>query len=127
MLKILPVQNKEEQEKFCGLCGIPYDADFMSYAAFDGETFRGIVNFRIAEKSCIIYKIKLYNGADDYLALYLLGKAPLNFADMCGIKNAVFADSDNYELADKLEFINENGNRTLNLEGYFESPCQRHK
>ncbi len=125
MLEILPVKTKEEQKEFCEKVGIDHDPDMMAYAAYDNKVFRGISLFRIVEKDCVIYKIKLLDGIDDYLASYLLAKAPLNFADLCGIKTAIFADEDK-KLAGDLEFLEKDGVYTLCLENYFTTPCSRH-
>ncbi len=125
MLEILPVKEKSEQEEYCKTVGIDYDPDMMAYAAYDNKIFRGISLFRIVGKDCVIYKIKLIDGVDDYLASYLLAKAPLNFADLCGVKSAIFAD-ENKKLAGDLEFLEKDGVYTLSLEGYFTTPCSRH-
>ena len=127
MLKIIPVQEKKEQEEFCNKVIVEYDPDEMCYAAFDDDVFVGISLFRIIDKKCIIYNISLLPDKDDYLATYLLAKAPMNFAELCGIKTAVFKDK-NIELAKKLEFKDNNGNGVfeVSLEGYFTTPCQRH-
>ena len=72
MLKITPVREKEKQKEYCEKCGLPYDADQMCYAAFDDDEFRGISLFRIIDKLCVLYEMKLLDGIDDYLAIYLL-------------------------------------------------------
>ena len=126
MLEIKPVRTKEEQKEFCALVGIDDNADMMAYAAFDNKIFRGVSLFRIVGKDCVIYKIKLLDGIDDYLATYLLAKAPLNFAEMCGIKSAIFKDDDK-KLALDLEFLEKDGEYRLSLENYFTTPCSRHK
>ncbi len=126
MLKVLPVQEKEKQKEYCEKCGLVYDADQMSYAAFDDGEFRGVSVFRIIKQQCILYEMKLLPGVDDHLAIYLLAKAPLNFADMCGIKEAVYK-GENTQLAKELEFLGKDGAFTLNLEGYFTTPCHRHE
>ena len=126
MLKVIPLQEKTKQKEYCDELLIKYDPDEMCYAAFDGEDFRGIALFKIKGDRCVITRIKLPSGVDDHLAEYLLGKAPLNFADLCGIKKAAYLD-ENKSLARELEFVEADGEYILNLEGYFESPCHRHK
>lgn len=125
MLKVLPVRDKELQKDYCLRCGMVYDPDQMCYAAHEEETFLGISLFRIVGKACVIDKVTLTENTVDPLALHLLGKAPLNFADLCGIQEAIFRDS-NKALARELEFIEKDGVFTVNLEGYFTSPCSRH-
>ena len=125
MLEILPVKTKEEQKAYCEELGLDHDPDMMAYAAYDNKVFRGISLFRIVGKDCVIYKIKLIDGIEDYLARYLLAKAPLNFADLCGIGTAIFADEDK-KLATDLEFLEKDGVYTLSLKNYFTTPCSRH-
>ena len=35
MLQIKPIQEKEEQERICILCGAQYDPDLLAYAAYN--------------------------------------------------------------------------------------------
>ena len=125
MLKITPVTDKELQKEYCENVGIGYDADKMCYAAYDDGKFRGISLFRIVEKSCVIYNIRLLDGIDDYLAVYLLAKAPMSFCEQIGVKTAVFED-ENKELAKKLEFVEKDRVYKVDLEGYFTTPCKKH-
>lgn len=124
MLKISAVQDKSLQREYCELVKISYDADLMCYAAYDDGEFVGISLFSLKNKSCIIHKIQLLPNKKDYLATYLLAKAPMNFADLCGFKNAVFEDDD-IKLAKELEFTETDGVYSVSLEGYFTTPCQK--
>lgn len=125
MLKITPVADKEIQKEYCEAVGLCHDADKMCYAAYDDGVFRGVSLFRIVGKSCVIYEIKLLDGIDDFLAVYLLAKAPLSFCEQIGIMHAQYLAEDK-ELARKLEFVEKDGEYTLDLEGYFTTPCKRH-
>ena len=125
MLQILPVRDKDTQKDYCDKLAIEYDADLMAYAAFDGEEFRGLSLFRILGKDCVIYKIKLRDGISDHLAQYLLAKAPMNFAELCEIKTAIFKDEDN-SLAKELKFTEKDGVLSVSLEDYFTTPCKGH-
>ena len=122
MLQVLPVEDKELQREYCETVGVEYDADQICYAAYDNGELRGISLFRIIDKYCVIFRIKLADGVSDHLAEYLLAKAPMNLCDRCGIKKAVFKDK-NEALAKELEFIEKDGIYTLDLEGYFTTPC----
>lgn len=124
MLKISAVQDKSMQENYCDLVKVPYDADLMCYAAYDNDNFVGISLFSINENGCTIHKIKLLPDTDDYLATYLLAKAPMNFADLVGTKTAIFMD-DNKKLANELGFSEKDGIYSVSLEGYFTTPCQK--
>lgn len=125
MLKITPVPDKELQKEYCENVGIPYDADKMCYAAYDDGVFRGVSLFRIVDKSCVIYDIKLLDGIEDYLAVYLLAKAPMSFCEQIGIKKAIY-EAEDKSLAQKLEFVLKDGVYVVDLEGYFATPCKKH-
>lgn len=138
MLKVLPVRDKEKQKEYCALLSLEYDPDLMCFAACESESesaddgkeqteeFLGLSLFHIAGDVGVIDLVKLKDGLDDYLARYLLAKAPLNFVDLCGIHKATYRDSDR-DLARKMEFVEKDGVFTLDLTNYFTSPCSRHK
>ena len=125
MLKITPVGDKELQKQYCEAAGVTHDADQMCFAAYDDAVFRCGSLFRIVGKCCVIYDIKLIDGIEDYLAVYLLAKAPLSFCERIGIMEAWY-EAEDKELAKKLEFVEKDGKYTLDLEGYFTTPCKRH-
>ena len=104
--------------------GAEYDPDRLYYAAHEGEALLGVSQFHIEGDTVVIDRVRLKDGTDDHLAKYLLAKAPLNFADLCGIQKARF-DDPNRDLARELEFIEKDGVFTVNLDGYFTSPCKR--
>ena len=125
MYEIKRVEDKNEQENFCSLCGIEYDADAFCYSAWSEGEFAGVSQFRIIGKSAHIFDVVLKDGFTDRNCLYLLGKATLNFVDLCHIKTAVFFGKDE-ELAKTLLFKKTEEGYTLSLEGYFESACSGH-
>lgn len=125
MYEIKRVEDKSEQEKFCRICGVEYDEEAFCYSAYSEGEFAGISLFRIIGKSAYIYDVVLKDGFTDRNCLYLLGKATLNFVDLCTIKTAVFLGKDT-ELAKTLLFKEEDGKYLLSLEGYFESACSGH-
>jgi hypothetical protein len=92
MLEIKPIQSKEEQEAACVRCGVPYQADMMAYSAKDDGKFIGVAQFTMIEGAGYINNITLTEGTDDFEALFLLGRAMLNFIDLCGIHQAYCAE-----------------------------------
>lgn len=92
MLEIKPIQSKEEQEAACARCKIPYDAEMMAYAAKDNGNFIGMSQFTILSEAGYIQNITLTEGLQDFEALFLMGRAMLNFIDLCGIHRAYCAD-----------------------------------
>ena len=126
MFEIKSVQTKEEQEKICGLCGINYDAECMAYAAFENNNLLGVSQFRILGEYAVIYDLANTAGVDDTAVLVIIGKATLNFIDLCGIKDAIIKQL-NKNLPDLLGFKQDKHDVwRVNLEGYFDSPCCKH-
>lgn len=125
MLEIKPIQTKAEQKDFCDECGIPYRVEAMAYSAKDNGEFIGMSQFRIVGNCGEIYDLSNKTGISDIEALIITGKATLNFIDMCGVKFAKIYTEEN-NLPTLLEFKKNASNEwTLDLEGYFNSPCQR--
>ena len=91
MLTIKPIQEKSDQAAACRRCGIPYDADCLAYSADEDGEFVGMCQFNIGAGMGYIQNIALREGLDDFEALFLLGRATLNFIDLCDIHTAACA------------------------------------
>lgn len=92
MLEIKPIQSKEEQQAYCAQCGVAYDAECMAYSAKDNGKFIGVAQFTMLEGAGYIKSISLIKDLDDFEALFLMGRAMLNFIDLCGIHQAYCAE-----------------------------------
>ncbi len=123
MLKILPIQTKEEQKKLCELCGVEFDADLLAYAASVDDRIAGICQFKLTDKGGVISSFAA--AADFYSrdALFVLGRGTLNFIDLCGVHYATFvADFADEELLRMIGFKkNSDGVYDVDLEGFFTS------
>lgn len=128
MLKILPIQSKADQELFCSRCGVTYRADALAYAASVDDNFIGICQFRTAGEVGEVFDLTLVPGVEDFEAIFLMGRAALNFIDLCGVHKAVYAS----EKADEslLKAVgfkkNQNGIFEMDLKDFFLHPCQHH-
>ena len=123
MLKILPIQTKEEQKKLCETCGAEFDADLLAYAASVDDKIAGICQFKLTDKGGII---STFAPAKDFYsreALFVLGRGTLNFIDLCGVHYAIFdADFEDKELLRMIGFKeNAEGVLDVDLEGFFTS------
>jgi len=136
MLEIKPIQTKEEQKEICGVCGVEFSPDCLAYGAkengvfdFDRTSFvAGVSQFRILGKYAVIYDLANAVGIDDLEVLILMGKAMLNFVDLCGVKDVIIKTENiqNKNLIKILGFKEDNsGVYKLNLKDYFDSPCQK--
>ena len=64
----------------------------MAYSAKDNDNFIGVAQFTMEKGAGYINNITLIEGLDDFEALFLMGRAMLNFIDLCGIHQAYCAD-----------------------------------
>ncbi len=88
MLEIKPIQSKAEQETACTRCAIPYDPDCMAYACLDDGAFIGMAQFNIESGAGLLRQVTTIPGHHDFEALFLMGRAVLNFMDLCGVHKA---------------------------------------
>ena len=84
MLKITPIQTKEEQAKLCAVCGIEYDPACLAYRAYDDERFLGMTQFRFGSGHGIIKNIVSAPGVVDFEAMFIMGRATMDFIDRIG-------------------------------------------
>lgn len=127
MLEVKKIQNKDEQRRLCVSWGIGYMADALAYSAVAGTDPIGIVQFAIREKAGVIYNITLRPGIDDGDALFIMGRAAMNFVDLCKVTDMYYEDTDK-KLGGLLGFkSNEEGRLYMNLKGFFDEPCNRRK
>ena len=120
MLIIKPIQTKREQEEICVECGALYNPDALAYSAREDEALLGVSQFRILGQYAQIYDLCNVRGVEDFEALIIMGRAVLNFVDLCGVKEAYISAS-NLSLNKALGFKEVDGRWHLSLEGYFDS------
>lgn len=132
MLEVLPIQTKIEQEAICARCGILYDADCMAYhALIDGELC-GICQFYMNGdgghiRSLALVKDRVVSERNRVESLFVMGRAALNFIDLCGVHIAYFEDRGFAEesMIKSIGFSKDNKGRwAMNLEGFFTEPCK---
>ncbi len=126
MLRARAVRDIEEQKRCCDACNMIHNGDLLYFAIFENETdCLGACSFRFGPEGAKIIDLKPKKDADyDDEAMYILGKATLNFVDLTGVKSAVFLAND-LRMARLLEFYEKDGVMQVNLENYFNEPCAR--
>ena len=125
MLEIKPIQDKTAQKALCELCGTSYNPSALAYSAYDGGAPVGICQFRIIEDAGHLYDLCNTVGVDDLEALIIMGRATLNFIDLCGVHKAFF-DGERDGAAKAVGFSKKDGKWYADLTGMFESPCKKH-
>lgn len=126
MLEIKPIQDKNAQKALCELCGAVYNPSTLAYSAYDNGAPVGICQFRIIEEHGYMYDLCNTVGVDDLEALIIMGRAALNFIDLCGIHTAYFEGTETRG-AIAVGFREKEGKLFADLSGMFESPCKNHK
>ncbi len=129
MLEVLPLQSKAEQEALCARCGVTYDPDMMAYGAtVDGEAV-GICQFTMNDRGGSLHCIAVVPGHTAFDTPFLLGRAALNFIDLCGVHCATYDGPLNDEALIRAIGFEKNaeGRYFVDLTDFFTSPCQHHK
>lgn len=122
MLKILPIETKEEQKRITSLCSIPYQVEALAYAAYDEGVLVGAAQFLLKDAVCRLTDIRNADGVEDAEALFIMGRGLLNFVDLCGIHDAYapYPERTDAALLAKIGFFpNEKGELYMNLRGFF--------
>ena len=129
MLEVLPIQDKQEQEALCARCNVPFRTELLAYKALvDGE-LRGVCQFTMrADGGRIVDFAHVPNGYE-FEPMFVMGRATLNFIDLCGVHTAFFdAEYDNEALIKAIGFSkNADGRFEVDLTDFFTEPCQRSK
>ena len=118
MITVLPIQTKKEQKELAGRCGVPFREELLAYRAENDGTFAGICQFRMDAKGGHIADLACPVGGTDEDALFVMGRAALNFIDLCGAHDAEKCIED--KMARKIGFVDKNGKLKMNLRGVFD-------
>ena len=126
MLEVLPIQNKQEQEALCARCNIPYRAEMLAYQALVEKELRGICQFTMNADGGKIVDFAHVPELYEFEPMFVMGRAALNFIDLCGVHRAYFdAEYDNETLIKAIGFSkNAEGRYEMDLTDFFKEPCQ---
>lgn len=90
MLEVYPIQTKDEQKELCQLCGIEYDVNKMAYKGIMSGKLIGVLQFAIKGDCGYVYDLENVKGIEDNEILFVLGRAALNFIDLCTVTKNYF-------------------------------------
>lgn len=129
MLKVLPIQSKEEQEDICRRCGVKYRADALAYVATVDDRLAGVSQFRLTAEGGIVYDLSPALDLNDFEAMFVMGRGTLNFIDLCGVHKAYYeGEIKDAALLRAVGFKElEDGRYFIDLEGFFTDHCHNHK
>lgn len=123
MFKISAIQDLDGQAKIAALCGTQARDGFFAYVMRDcdsGEVM-GFSQFEISGEG-YISDLRSAVGASDFEAMFILGRATMNFIDGCGahICRAPTDASDDESLLRAIGFRKENGEYIADMNGMFD-------
>ena len=129
MLEVLPIQDKKEQEALCARCNIPYRAEMLAYQALVEKELRGICQFTMNADGGKIVDFAHVPELYEFEPMFVMGRAALNFIDLCGVHRAFFdAEYDNELLIKAIGFAkNADGRYEMDLTDFFKEPCKHSK
>lgn len=86
MFKISPIQSATEQIECANKCNCEYKEGSFAYKMCDNDSgeLMGFAQFEITENGGYLHDLRPAVGYDDYEAMFILGRATMNFIDLCG-------------------------------------------
>ncbi|MBR5460220.1 MAG: hypothetical protein IKV53_05075 [Clostridia bacterium] len=126
MLVANPIQNKDEQKTICELCGIPFRPEAFAYSQRENGKVIAAAQFDISLDGGILLDIQMKEGLeDDIEALFILGRAVLNFLDLSEIKICTFPVKNEHDkkMAKMLGFKEDGEIWKADLNGMFSGKC----
>ncbi len=130
MLIIKPIQDKDEQKEITELCGIAFKPELFAYKAHNDGELLACAQFDIKDGGAYIDAMRQVIGTnEDFEGMFILGRAVLNFLDLCGVVTAYYpaphSDSE-IRLAKAIGFKDIDGVLTATLTGMFDAKCEGH-
>ena len=131
MFKITPIQEKSLQEQCAIACDANFIPDSFGYMMSDAETgeLMGFSQFTINSDSGYIYDLKSKIGYSDFEAMFILGRATLNFIDLCGTHTCKASiEAADEKLMKCIGFKrDENSEYFVDMTGMFDGHCSGEK
>lgn len=129
MFKITPIQTVEEQAKLANSVGTTLKPGYFAYKMIDNDTqeLMGFSQFEIRDDHGYISDL-LSNGEIDYEAMFILGRATMNFIDLCGVHIAKASkESSDPKLLHAIGFREVLNELVCDMNGMFDGHCAGHK
>ena len=131
MFKISPIQNTEEQIKCAEACNSQYKEGSFAYTMNDSDTgeLMGFSQFEITADGGYLLDLRPARDYDDYEAMFILGRATMNFIDLCGAHTLTASpDAGDTTLLRAIGLRpTENGSYFCDMTGFFDgSHCSGH-
>ena len=128
MFKICAVQSPEEQISICNTVGAKYREGCFCYRMFDLESgdLMGMSQFDVMSDGRI-YDLREVAGANDFEAMFILGRQTMNVIESWGIADC-YAEEDaaDPKLLHAIGFRESEGGLHCRLVGMFDGNCKNH-
>ena len=129
MFEVLAVQSKAEQKELADACGQPYREELLAYKVLNEGDFCGLCQFTMDQNGGRIETFGWIEGKYAFHPIFTLGRAALNFIDLCGVHKAYFdAPVVDETLVKAIGFSkNAEGRYEMDLTDFFKEPCKHSK
>lgn len=128
MFKITPIQEKESQREICEICGATFYPDALAYQMIDIDSgdLMGMSQFEIGEEG-YIFDLKEAPSQNDFEAMFILGRATMNFIDLCDVHSCRASISAGAaRLMISIGFKECSGEYFCDMTGMFDGKCSGH-
>jgi len=129
MFKITPIQDKNLQKEYLEACGAVARDGFFAYSMIDNETgaLMGVSQFEIEGECGFITDVREVPGKSDFEAMFILGRATMNFIDLCGAHKCRAAlDAGDERLLKSIGFKPSADEFFCDMTGMFDGKCKGH-
>ena len=130
MFKISPIQDKSIQKQYAKDCGADFCSELFAYSMINQETgeLMGFSQFDISGDVGYIKTLKPKIGYSDFEAMFILGRATMNFIDLCGNHTCCAASNASDErLLKAIGFrLTDHGEYFADMTHMFDGHCDGH-
>ena len=129
MFKITPVNDRDTARRIADACGVPYREGAFMYRMIDpdGEVLLGMSQFEILGACGMIFDLREAPDRHDFEAMFILGRATMNFIDMCGAHLCrATKDTADAPFLRALGFCEGEDGFTADMHGMFDGHCGVH-
>lgn len=127
MFKITPIQSQEDKISCAEKCGTRAIDGYFAYkmVSEDNGELMGMAQFEICGEHGYITDLKPRKAYDDFEAMFILGRATMNFIDMCGSHKCLARlDAGEERLLTAIGFKKcENGEYSCDMTDMFSGHC----
>lgn len=131
MFKIFPIQDEETKNTYAAACGAVARTDAFAYGMADAESLAimGFSQFDLDGEGATLYDLKEKIGQSDFEAIFILGRATLEFVERCGAEEcfAPLSAADETLLRAIGLRTECEGGLSGRIAGMFDGHCEGHK